>query len=101
VGWGGLGIDIDGVGRGRSQGWLGLLSGGDGRIIICGEGIFLKGVGVSYEVALGYATCSSGHAGGLGGWLEFREIEAFFVLGGRSRVGANEESNGWTRVVEV
>jgi hypothetical protein len=33
--------------------------------------------------------------------LKFGEIEAFFVLGGRSRVGADEEDGGWTRVVEV
>ncbi len=45
--------------------------------------------------------CSSSHGGGLAGWLEFGEIEAYFVLGGCSRVGANEEGDGWTRVVEV
>ena len=33
--------------------------------------------------------------------MEFGEIEAFFVLDGRSRVAANEEGNGWTGVVEV
>jgi hypothetical protein len=96
-----LGINIHGVGRKRSQRWLGLLSDGHGSIIIWGEGTFLKGVGVSYDEALGNGVCSSGHARGLGRWLEFGEIEAFFVLGGRSRVEANEEGNGWTRVVEV
>jgi hypothetical protein len=61
-----LGINIHGVGRKRSQRWLGLLSGGHGSIVFWGEGTFLKGVGVSYEEALGNAACSSGHAGGLG-----------------------------------
>ncbi len=77
------------------------MSVGHGSIVIWGEGILLKRVGVSYEVALGNAVCGSGHAGSLGGWLEFKEIEAFFVLGGHGRVGADEEGNGWTRVVEV
>ncbi len=80
---------------------MGLLSSGHGSIVIWGEGIFLKGVEVSYVAALGDAGCYSGHVGSLGRWLEFGEIEAFFVLSGRGRVGANEEGNGWTRVVEV
>ena len=61
-----LGINIHGVGRKRSQRWLGLLSSGHGSIVILGEGTFLKGVGVSYDKALGNVACSSGHAGGLG-----------------------------------
>ncbi len=64
---------------------MGLLSGGHGSIVIWGEGILLKGVGVSYEAALGNAACGSSHAGSLGGWLEFGEIEEFFVLGGRKK----------------